>query len=1106
MSLSTAIFQSVNINGYLNVLYDSSLNGNVLIKSRQNSGNSTTGALVVNGGAGFNGNVWINGNIFATNLNSNNNWTSQSLGTNLPSNTYYLLASMGDFSNNYGSINITGTIGSQTGSNMSTINATIITSGNVAIPTIIGTINNYSGNSLCDIVIYYDNSSNNYSSNVKVTDISGFIYDSSNIFYNASNALLNINRIITGPGISGNTLIGNINTNAFSINTSKNDLSITSVNSTSIGLILNTSTFIVGTASIPLKYFVTASATAFTPITTANFNKPFINSQSSYSYTMANTSIFTTDPSIITGIYGFVINRSGSPYFVTGSTLYNNKILYNVSTVTNAPQLTGSQYTYSLSNANSNTTLTSFYGYYSGSTLKTSTLLVNGYLITDNNNGTGFSDGTTVNTVTNYTTTLTSPGTIPTTTATSVSGAVRLYGGTYYFVYPFGGTDPGVTSFITSASSPTIPDASAIFLNTKVSGGNNYTLGPAANLNSTSLSTSRFGLSGERVPYYIVDVSTIALPLRDSNNVIGVFNTTSNAVGGDIVTFAGITTQGRYDGYTLTASGDYLADASNCRHYIKVNNASFTADASGASATITTASSYAKGATITIGGRVGTVAAGQFISVPAIAVYNKSSIRVTATNGTTTINLDASLNTTGFAATPIHFYNPVTSLNILPPTTFSLYPGTQLYYSSTTFSLYNPVTFNFYQPQNYSLYTIVDLSDGTGPPPQYQIYLYTKQGGNGYFNLAITGDTSTNVIYPFTSNQSTPISGTKNVIPSICDSLATINNTIKTTFNVISSIILDDITNTTTYSGTSAPPYTTTSDGINIIMNTGINTCYFSISDSNLLAGSSIQITIQCSTNQIGINNNLYFGIGYSSSSPLFISPYLSIASITYIATITIPTTITGILYFYVYANAVSSGTQNIMYVANISISQMDIYSYGQFGIGKQNPQYSLDVSDNIRSNKILIGSNSIYTGISGVTNNNRDVVLFCDGSAGGGWVRFRPWGEQSQTNEMWYTTDGQLNATAFNAISDYRIKSNVKPIPSEYTIDLLQPIHYDISGGEGHDMGFIAHEVKKIFPFLVSGEKDGAILQSLNYTGFIALLVKEIQDLKKEIKILKEK
>lgn len=55
------------------------------------------------------------------------------------------------------------------------------------------------------------------------------------------------------------------------------------------------------------------------------------------------------------------------------------------------------------------------------------------------------------------------------------------------------------------------------------------------------------------------------------------------------------------------------------------------------------------------------------------------------------------------------------------------------------------------------------------------------------------------------------------------------------------------------------------------------------------------------------------------------------------------------------------------------------------------------------------------------------------------------------------------------------------------------------MSGGQCHDMGFIAHEVQEVFPFLVTGEKDGDTFQSMNYNGFIALLVKEIKELKQK-------
>ena len=96
----------------------------------------------------------------------------------------------------------------------------------------------------------------------------------------------------------------------------------------------------------------------------------------------------------------------------------------------------------------------------------------------------------------------------------------------------------------------------------------------------------------------------------------------------------------------------------------------------------------------------------------------------------------------------------------------------------------------------------------------------------------------------------------------------------------------------------------------------------------------------------------------------------------------------------------------------------------------------------------------------------------------------------------------GQITASSFNSTSDYRLKTDIKSLEN-YNIDNLKPVEYDINGK--HDTGFIAHEVQEHYPFLVDGEKDGEKMQSINYNGFIALLVKEIQTLKNEIKELKQ-
>jgi hypothetical protein len=107
------------------------------------------------------------------------------------------------------------------------------------------------------------------------------------------------------------------------------------------------------------------------------------------------------------------------------------------------------------------------------------------------------------------------------------------------------------------------------------------------------------------------------------------------------------------------------------------------------------------------------------------------------------------------------------------------------------------------------------------------------------------------------------------------------------------------------------------------------------------------------------------------------------------------------------------------------------------------------------------------------------------------------------------YTLDvsGNVNATSYNATSDYRIKENVLPLDLTFNVDVLNPVSYNLKNDESRlHIGFIAHEVQEAYPFLVNGAKDGATIQSINYNGFIGILTKEIQVLKKKDEENREK
>jgi hypothetical protein len=88
----------------------------------------------------------------------------------------------------------------------------------------------------------------------------------------------------------------------------------------------------------------------------------------------------------------------------------------------------------------------------------------------------------------------------------------------------------------------------------------------------------------------------------------------------------------------------------------------------------------------------------------------------------------------------------------------------------------------------------------------------------------------------------------------------------------------------------------------------------------------------------------------------------------------------------------------------------------------------------------------------------------------------------------------------AVNVTSDYRIKANVETLDETHTLDNLRPVKYYQTQTRKNDIGFLAHELQEHYPELVEGEKDGTKMQSVNYNGLLAILINEVQQLKRKI------
>lgn len=100
---------------------------------------------------------------------------------------------------------------------------------------------------------------------------------------------------------------------------------------------------------------------------------------------------------------------------------------------------------------------------------------------------------------------------------------------------------------------------------------------------------------------------------------------------------------------------------------------------------------------------------------------------------------------------------------------------------------------------------------------------------------------------------------------------------------------------------------------------------------------------------------------------------------------------------------------------------------------------------------------------------------------------------------------------------SDRQSKTDITPLSNEYSklFDKLQPVTFKFNNGHRKHTGFIAQDVEQAlndceinsedFACLIkSTDEAGNSSYGLRYTEIIALLVKEVQELKAEVKALK--
>jgi hypothetical protein len=98
--------------------------------------------------------------------------------------------------------------------------------------------------------------------------------------------------------------------------------------------------------------------------------------------------------------------------------------------------------------------------------------------------------------------------------------------------------------------------------------------------------------------------------------------------------------------------------------------------------------------------------------------------------------------------------------------------------------------------------------------------------------------------------------------------------------------------------------------------------------------------------------------------------------------------------------------------------------------------------------------------------------------------------------------------STQYNTSSDYRLKKNFKDFNGLNLVSQIPVYDFNWKVGvdpdEGQAWGVKAHELQEVLPNAVSGEKDGDEMQGVDYSKIVPILIKAIQELQEEIRLLK--
>ncbi len=222
---------------------------------------------------------------------------------------------------------------------------------------------------------------------------------------------------------------------------------------------------------------------------------------------------------------------------------------------------------------------------------------------------------------------------------------------------------------------------------------------------------------------------------------------------------------------------------------------------------------------------------------------------------------------------------------------------------------------------------------------------------------------------------------------------------------------------------------------------------------------------------------------------------------------------------------------------------KMRITANGNVGIGTRTPAAKLHVVGGEIVNATANGFRWVQGNYGMISRNDGGAFYLlptASGDAMGGWSASRPFHYSFGTKHLSFmigagdgnvgigtttpaeklavvgnvAVSGFVKTASLDLNSDKRLKTNINTMPDSKSIEQikqLNPVTYYWNtegkakgGNDKLQYGLIAQEVEKVFPEMVSTDKEG--YKSVNYIELIPVLLKAVQEQQKEIEVLKKK